>query len=353
MKLSYKSVNSCKSFNSCNSCNTKVTKGTEVTIQKLQKMKLFTLLKLFTLIFISCTLSYAAGEKIVVSVNGVNITEAEVQMTVENLMRQKLYHGPTNEKREQLRKPAIDYVIERELLYQEAKRLGLSMKKSEIKEVFSKDKESFKNKKAFNNALKKQGLTEEGYKKIIEEELLSREFLKQEVEEKINLSEGDLEDYYNKNKGKFLIPSKMRLREILISIPSEATEEEGMERKKKAQELFDRLRAGEDFSEVAYNYSEDAYRVKGGDLGFVHKGRLLPELDDAAMKLEVGEMSGLIETTSGFHIIKLEEKTPEKQLSFSEAKDSLKKELETKKHKELKETLINRLKEKAVIKIQE
>lgn len=310
------------------------------------------ILSFYTLCAIRCTLCYAAGEKkIVVSVNGVGISEAEVQITVGNLMRQKLYHGPTDEKREQLRKPAIDFVIERELFYQEAKRLGLSIKKSEIKEVFNKDKESFKEKKDFYNALKKQGLTEEGYKKIIEKELLSRKFLKQEVEEKINLSEGDLEDYYNKNKGKFLIPSKMRLREILISIPSEATEEEEIEKKKKAQELFDRLRAGEDFSEVAYNYSEDAYRVKGGDLGFVHKGRLLPELDDAAMKLEVGEMSGLIETAYGFHIIKLEEKTPEKQLIFSEAKDSLKKDLETKKRKELKETLIKALKEKAKIEI--
>lgn len=307
------------------------------------------ILSFYTLYAARYTLCFAEEQKIAAMVNGEGILEAEVQMTVENLVRQKLYHGPTNEKLEQLRKPAINSVIERELLYQEAKRLGQSIKKSEIQEVFNKYKESFKEEKDFYNALRNQGLTEEGYKKIIEKELLSRKFLKQEVEEKINLSEGYLEDYYNKNKGKFLIPSKMRLREILISISSEATEEEGIERKKKAQELFDRLRAGEDFSELAYNYSEDAYRVKGGDLGFVHKGRLLPELDNAAMKLEVGEMSGLIETASGFHIIKLEEKMPEKQLSFSEAKDSLKKELETKKRKEFKETLINRLKENAKI----
>lgn len=317
------------------------------------------ILSFYTLYAARCTLCFAEEQKpesarneIVVSVNGVGISEAEVQMAIDVLIPRSLFHRTvTSEKREQFRKPAIDSLIERELLYHEAKRLGLSIKKAEIKEVFNKSKESFKKKKDFNDALKKQGLTEESYKKLIEKELLVKRFLKQEVEDKAGVGEEDLEKYYNENKKRFFAAERIKLLEMSVTVPATATKEERENKKKKAEELLNRLKAGEDFSEVAYNYSEDDYRVKGGDLGWVHKGRLEPGIEDAALKLKIGEISGLIETIYGYHIVKLEEKKPAEQLSFSEVKDSLKKELETKKHKELKETLINALKEKAVIKI--
>lgn len=326
-------------------------------IKLLKLLKLFTLLKLVNIItlffIIGCTLSFAAEEqKVVASVNGVNITEAEVQMAIDSLIPRSLFHRTvTSEKREQFRKPAIDSIIERELFYQEAKRLELSIKKSEIKEVFNKSKESFKKKKDFYKALESQGLTEKSYKKLIEKGLLVRDVLKQEVEDKARLSDGDLEKYYSENMNKFVKPEGMRLREISVSVPPTASKEEREEKRKKAEDVLNKLKAGEDFADVAYNYSEDDYRVKGGDLGLTHKDRLLPELGDAASKLNVGEISGLIETIYGYHIVKLEKKEPGKQLDFSEAKDSLKKDLEAKRYKEIKEAFINGLKEKAKIEI--
>ena len=310
-------------------------------------------LSFYALHAIRYTLSYAAGEqKIAASVNGESISEAEIQIAVNRLRPAGAYHGRvSDEKMEELRKSALASVIEGELLYQEGKRRGLAAKKSEVKELFNKNKEAFKKKKDFYNALEKTGLTEESFRKLIEKGFIVRDFLKQEVEDKIKLSDADMEDYYNKNKGKFVSPDKIRLREISVSVSPTATQEEREEKKKKAEDLLKKIKAGEDFAGLAYNYSEDDYRVKSGDLGMSHKGRLMPELEDAASKLNVGETSGLIETIYGYHIIRLEEKKPEEQLDFAEVRDSLKKELETKRYNEAKEAIVNALKEKAKIEI--
>lgn len=299
------------------------------------------------------TLCFVAGEQqIAVSVNGENILEAEVQMAVNRLIPASVYHGRiSNEKMEQLRKSAIDSLVEWQLLYHEGKRLGIGVKKSEVKEVFNKNKESFKKKQDFYKELGRLGLTEESYKQLIEKELITRKFLKQEVEEKIQLSEADLQDYYNKNKDKFVSPDKIRLREISVTVSPTATAEEKEEKRKKAEDLLKKIKAGEDFGDLAYNHSEDAFRVKSGDLGMSHKGRLMPELEEAASLLGLGEVSGLIETINGYHIIKLEGKEEARQLDFSEVKDSLKKELEAKRYKEAREAFVKPLKEKAKVEI--
>ncbi len=357
MKWLKLSINSYRSFSSY---NTKVAEGTEVeTIETIYPyspiyMKLFALFTFLTCLtfFLYLPYSFAGEEKIVVSVNGENILGAEVQMAVNRLIPASVYHGRvSDEKMEQLRKTALDSLVEWQLLYQEGKRLGINVKKTEVKEVFNRNKGAFKKKKDFDNALEKIGLTEDSYRKLIEKELISRKFVKQEVEDKIRLSEADLEDYYNKNKGKFASPDKIRLREILTAVSPAATAQEKEERRKKAEDLLKRIKAGEDFGDLAYNYSEDDFRVKGGDLGMSHKGRLLPELEEAASKLNTGETSGLIETIYGYHIIKLEGREEARQLDFSEVKDSLKKELEAKRYKEAKEAIIKSLKEKADIKI--
>ncbi|TAL24925.1 MAG: hypothetical protein EPN94_06335 [Nitrospirae bacterium] len=306
----------------------------------------------YTLCFAEEQKPESALNEIAVSVNGENILEAEVKMALNRLIPASTFHGRvSSEKMEELRKSALASLIEGELLYQEGKRRGISVKKSEVKEVVDKNKAAFKKKKDFYNALEKMGLTEESFKKLIEKGFVARDLLKQELEDKIKLSEADLEDYYNKNKGKFFSPNKIRLREILIGVSPTATQEEREEKKKKAEDLLKKIKAGGDFAELAYNYSEDDFRVKGGDLGMSHKGRLLPELEEEAESLNIGEVSGLIETISGYHIIKLEEQEPARQLAFSEVKDSLKKELESRRYNEAKEAIIKSLKEKANIKI--
>lgn len=288
---------------------------------------------------------------VVARVNGVSITEAELDRAIDTFVPPGAYHGGVAaQKRDEYRKQALALLLENELLYQEAKARGLAVKDKAIDAAVEETKKRYKDNAAFKRALKATGITLDEFRKILRRNELIRTVLRLEVEEKSRYSEKDLEDYFSANRDKFVRPEGFRLRHILLIIPPTATDAEKAEIRKKADDLFKRAKAGEDFAALASAYSQDAYRIKGGDLGFVHKGRLDPVVEETAFKLAVGEV-GMGESIYGYHIVKLEEKKPAEQLNFADVKDSLKKELEAKRYRETKEALLKTLREKAKIEI--
>ncbi|NTU41796.1 MAG: hypothetical protein HGA78_01830, partial [Nitrospirales bacterium] len=276
---------------------------------------------------------------------------ADLERAIDNYVPPGSYHrdlGP--QKRKEYRKPALDMLIERELFSQEAGAKGISVKKSEVSSALKEVQKQFRAKGEFELALKNTGVTLDEYRDILRRNLVIDKLLKAEVEDKASVSDEALEKYYNDNKEKFLKPEAFKVWHILIKVSANATDAEKDERKTFSQDLLKRVEAGESFSDLSSRYAEDDYRVKGGDLGWVHKGRLEPALDEALAGLKPGG-AALVETLYGFHIIKLEAtKTPE-QVEFSDVKDSLKKDMEEKKKKENRESLIDSLKKKARIEI--
>lgn len=296
----------------------------------------------------------SASDKSVAIVNGVALTEVDLQKIINELLPITFYHRTvTPEKRAELRKKALEELIKRELYYQEGKKTGIRINRTEINEGLETIKKRFKSKKEYKEALRQAGISEDDLKRDIERNLVIQKFYQKEVIEKSKISDEYLKDYYEKNKKDFLRPESAHIRHILIKIEPTANATEKEEKKKLALEVLEKARQGEDFGALAFNYSDDDWRVKGGDLGLIHRGRLLPELEEVAFKLRPGEISDLIETIYGFHIIKLEEKMPPVQLSFDEIREKLKKEMEEKRRKEIEESLIKSLKDKSKVEILE
>lgn len=168
----------------------------------------------------------------------------------------------------------------------------------------------------------------------ISKQVVISEFLRREMEEKIQVSDVDAKDYYEANKNQYTEQEKYRARHILVD-----TEEE-------AKDVLNRLNAGEDFAALAKEKSKCPSKEKGGDLGLVPKGQMVPEFESAALGLEPGKISDAVKTQFGYHIIKLEEKQPAKGRSFEEAKEQIKQTLLPLKQKEHFEALIKELKDK-------
>jgi peptidyl-prolyl cis-trans isomerase C len=227
---------------------------------------------------------------------------------------------------------------------------GVKVTSKDVDRALTEVKAKYKDKKAFDAALRYSGLSLDEYKAILKRNEYIEKLQRLEVDDQAKYSDEALEAYYDTNKDKFLKPEAFKIRHILLKVPPTAGDAEKREIKEKADSLLKKINEGEDFGDLAYKNSQDDYRVKGGDLGWVHKGRLDPAVEEAAFKLNVGE-STIVETMYGYHIVKLEGKKPAEQLSFSDVKDSLRKDLESKKQKELKEALMARLKEKAKIQI--
>jgi parvulin-like peptidyl-prolyl isomerase len=150
------------------------------------------------------------------------------------------------------------------------------------------------------------------------------------------VNDGYILDYYNENPGKFKVPEQMRLRNILLKADRSGGQRIWNEAKKKALELAERARGGEDFAELARENSEGPNAAKGGDMGWMHRGSLLEEMDYAASKLKKGGVSAPVRTIYGYHLLKLEDIRPSLLKKFEELnKPRLKTELEEKEYKRL------------------
>jgi len=286
------------------------------------------------------TVSSYAEDVIVAKVNGTTFTQKDLEVEVDRLIPQMTFHrNVPPEKRKNYYGKALDELINRELQFQDAKAKDIKIEKEKIDAQLEKFKKRFKSEKEYQAALEKEKSTEEQVRAQIEKELLAQAAYTRNVTEPAKMSEPALKEYFEKNAAKFKQPESAKLR--IISTTDE----------KKAQDILAKIKQGDDFGELAYRLSEDSYRVKSGDIGYIHKGRMLPEIDAVAFKLKVGEVSDIIKAENNWFIIKVEDKKPEQQMTFEETKAKLQKDLEAERANELKKKWIDALRAKAKIEI--
>jgi len=244
--------------------------------------------------------------EVVAVVNGQEITMAMVDSKIENL--------PTHYQAfaTQHKKEVVDEMVIEELLFKEAKKRKLH-KDSEVK-----------------------ALIDEAIRKV-----LIAKVIEDEAKKSIPVSEDDVKTYFEQNKDRYLVPEMVRASHILTS-----TEEEA----KKAKEELD---AGVDFAEVARKYSKDLTKDRGGDLGYFKKGQMIPEFEKTAFALEIGQISDLVKSRFGYHIIKLGDRKPATYRQFEEVKSNIRNLLSRNNQREAFDEFANKLKAKAYIEVKE
>ncbi len=290
-------------------------------------------------------------EKVVAKVGDTEITEMEVQRMMKVLLPMSFYHrNITDDKLKEIREKALQSLINRELMYYEAKKKGLKVSKEEIDKLIDELIKQYGSKDKIEKLLKEAGLTLDEYRKELEKRILVDRLLNEHI--KVNLTEEDLKKYYEENKNKFKEPASVKVRYIYIKV--DPTDPKGrLKAKEKAEKAYKEILEGKDFGDVAYKYSEDLSRIKGGDIGFIHKGRFPSQIEDEIYKLKVGEVSKIIETDIGFHIVKIEDKRPERLVPFDEIKEKLKKELTQSIQEKKYEEMINDAKKDLKVEIYE
>ncbi|MBI4653493.1 MAG: peptidylprolyl isomerase [Nitrospirae bacterium] len=335
----------------------------------------------FLIIFLSLPgVAFADDPSMVlVKVNSVPITLNDVEEEIDRIIPRTLFHRNVSpEKRADYRKDAMERLIDRELQFQESKAQGIKAEKKEIKNRINDIKKRFPSNEKFKDALQHSKLTIKDLEAKIEKDIIIEKLFKREVEDKIVVSDKEIKAHYENNTQKYKELEQVKLRHIMVRFDKESSQvasnksqvtnnkdhnnSSGIlpdkekqktrtkeEAKAMAEGLLERIKKGEDFATLAYEYSDDPYRVKGGELGYVHKGRMVPEIEVLAFGMKIGEVMGHVETEHGFYIIKIEDRKPEQQLSFDEVRDRIKKELEEKKKKERIKEWLKTMREKARI----
>jgi peptidyl-prolyl cis-trans isomerase SurA len=312
------------------------------------------ILGIFLLLSGTFSSSEAVVDRIVAIVNKEIITLSEVERMIGHL-KEEIEGGNRLERRgriNELSRMALEKLIEEKLIDQEAKRSGIKAAAKEIDGSIDEIKRrNAATQEDLEKALAKDGLTLEAFKKEIEKKIIRSKLVQWAVKVEPNVGEKELRDFYLKNADRYGTEESYRPGHILLKVPKEATPEEVREIRAKCQKVQAKIRAGEDFGELAILYSEDISSKDRGDLGVFKKGELLPAFEKEALRLKVGEVSEVVRTDFGFHIIKLLNRKGGDPLPFEEVKEKVRADyLEKEFEKGLKQFLTT-LREKSIIEI--
>jgi len=190
--------------------------------------------------------------------------------------------------------------------------------------------------KILSDIARKEGFDEKADVKeqlqYIVDDFIASEYIKQvarkNAEKTSVVPEEDLEKYYKHNRNVFSLPERVRVRHILIKVPSGSPEDARKEAEEKIKAIRDRLERGEVFETLAKQYSEDPVtREKGGDTGFFPRGRMEKPFEEAAFSLKPGQASGIVETSFGYHIMELEEHKEARVQTYDEVRDYIEKQV--------------------------
>jgi peptidyl-prolyl cis-trans isomerase C len=161
------------------------------------------------------------------------------------------------------------------------------------------------------------------------DDFLSKEYLAKVVMKNITVSEADLKEFYTHNREQLGVPEQVKARHILVKVDPAASEDEKKQAKARAEAILAQAKAGEDFEKLARTYSDDqTSKTKGGDLGYFSPGRMVPEFEGAAFYTDPGQISDIVETKYGYHIIKVEDHIEARERSFEEMKEYIKEKLQ-------------------------
>lgn len=243
--------------------------------------------------------------KILAEVNGKKISGVDYNLFIDSLNPQlKQYFGG-----DELNKDVVNELVYQALLYEDAMEKGMD-KEDEFLQVVEKTKESM---------LKTYALGK----------LLAT----------VEVTDKDLKKFYEENKEAFVKPESADASHILV------------EEEDKAREIYEKIQKGEDFEELAKEFSTCPSKEKGGNLGTFTKGQMVKEFEDAVFENEVGTITEPVKTQFGYHIIKINQKNDAEELSFDEVKDKIEAQVRRQKEQDIYNKKITELKDKYEVKM--
>jgi peptidyl-prolyl cis-trans isomerase SurA len=240
----------------------------------------------------------------------------------------------------------LEKLIDMRLQIQEARRLGLEVTPEEVRETIESVKKKYSlTASALGESLKKEGLTFEEYEKRLSEQIIISKFVNQQIRKKVIVLEEEVKKYMDANREKLSDGEAFKLRQIFFKGPKNDADKEVIE--EKASLIIQKLKAGEDFSALAEEYSEDSSNGLGGNLGFIKKSYLTEEFVNKINAMNVGDVSAPFWTEKGLHIIKLDEKISAQNID--EVRENVRKQLTEDKVLETYKSWIKDLRTKAQI----
>ena len=303
--------------------------------------------------FLFNSASYAAVllDRVVAVVNKEVITWSELYKTMEYESAEQVKQMSDAERAKIFKANEaefLDRLIDMRLQIQEANNLGITVSAEEVAEAVGNIKKKYSlTDKSFEESLRKEGMTFDEYKKKLSDQMLISHFVNKQIRQKVVVSGEDVNKYIEASGESAIAEESFRIRQIFMKSPKDEQGRKPVE--EKAAMIMERLRAGEDFSSLAKEYSEDASAKLGGDLGSVKKNQMAKEFIEVLSSMKAGDVSRPFWTGTGLHIIKLEDKVSAR--TPDEMKETVRMRLMEEQFSEKYKSWLKALREKARIEI--
>jgi len=287
--------------------------------------------------------------EVLAKVNGQAVRKTDFDMMVRDM---ELGQGPIpSDRRDEVLRGTLDNLITFTLLSQEAKSRNVTATDAEVDGELKTMRARFPNEEAFKKALGDRSMTVERLRSETRDNLLIKKMMEAEVSTTPGASDAEAKEFYEKNPDQFKQPESLRASHILIRVDESADAATKQKAKARIESILKRARAGEDFAKLAKENSADGSAAQGGDLGFFPRGQMVPAFDEAAFALKPGEISGVVTTQFGYHIIKAVEHKDAATVSLAEVSEKVKQFLSNQKKQAKAGEFIAALKQKSKIEV--
>jgi peptidyl-prolyl cis-trans isomerase C len=292
----------------------------------------------------------ASSGKEIATVNGKAISKIQYERRLSAFKKRAAHKGRQDADLTTLKDRILEDLIDTELLYQQSQKEGVKVSDQTINKQIEMIKKRFPDETAYKKAMERMHVSEKEFREEIQRGLAIRQLLDTNVRKKITVTEEESKNYYNNNQNLFKQTEQVKISRIWIKVAPKAEESKKIQARKKIETIQKKVQQGEDFGELAKTYSEGPAAKSKGNLGYIEKGHMDKPFEDAAFSLNVGEVSGILETQFGYYLIKVTDKKPARIIPYKEVLPMIERQLKKEKEKTQIQAYIENLKKSATIK---
>jgi len=289
---------------------------------------------------------------IAATVDGQEITQLSLQNAIDDYLQQQGTNVASvrdPNRFNKIREKVLDVLIGQELLWQAASRDETIADDSEVTQAFKQFQARFENDASFTARLQAGGYNRDSFQQSLKQQLSVQKWIQKFVLKDITASDAEVHTFYLENKQQFFDPETIRARHILIKLEAGANDATRKEALDLLTGIKQEIDSGADFATLAKDKSQGPSAANGGDLGYFRRGQMVAPFENAAFALAPGEISGIVETRFGFHLIQLVDRKPAAQIEEQELAEEIRSHLIKEKYQHAVEDAVTRLKKGASI----
>ncbi len=291
----------------------------------------------------------------VAEVNGVPIPRQHFQVDYRQAVNEHATKGnPINEAYlRDLRSRLIDYLVETELLLQDARRKGVTVTDRELDRALAAEAPADASDEKFRAELAAVGMSWGQYRERRRRALIIDKLIRDDIARHVVIRDHDVETYYTENAQRFHIPARLHIRHITLRLAPDADESQKAAVRSRILDIERQRAAGRDFGALAYKYSDDPSRQNRGDAGWVDARLAARTFGERVLEIPTGQVGPPLETPIGYHLVAIEGRQPARDIPLEQVREVIRKTLFRQQSRASVEAHVQSLREKATIVIHE